>query len=97
MGQKNIGVREEVHAAVEALKQPGESFSDVLLRLVAEHKERMRDWRRLVGLLSADEGAAVKDEIRAHRRTGFDREPAGSRRAKDRARRRERRPAGGSQ
>ena len=73
MGQKNIGVRDEVHAAVESLKQPGESFSDVLLRLVAEHQERRRDWRHLVGILTPDDGAAVKEEILRHRRVGFDR------------------------
>ena len=74
MGQRTIGIRDEVYEQLVLLKQERESFSDLFLRLAESHLRQTRDWTRFVGFLTEDEGEAVLEDIRHRRRSGFMRE-----------------------
>lgn len=54
MGTKTIGIREEVYERLKARKREGESFTDVVDRLI---EESSTDWREGFGTLG-DEAAA---------------------------------------
>lgn len=61
MGTKTIGLREEVYERLKARKREGESFSDLVDRLV---EERRTDWREGFGTLP--DGAAEELESAAN-------------------------------
>jgi predicted CopG family antitoxin len=45
---RTIGLSDDAYDALAALKQPGESFSDLAMRLATEHRRR-RDIRESAG------------------------------------------------
>lgn len=59
---KTIGLDERVYAMLKEAKRPGESFSDVIERLLRP----AGSWRDLVGILGPD-GDAMADWLRRHR------------------------------
>lgn len=63
MGVKTITVSLEAYEALLRVKRPGESFSDVILRLVKKHKNIM-DYAGLWKDVSDEEIKKVFDEIR---------------------------------
>lgn len=54
---KSIRVNEETHAALAALKSDDETFNDVLMRLVKDRREAIRDGAGLWEGTDAAEGA----------------------------------------
>lgn len=52
---KTIRVDDDTHAALEALKGEGESFDDLLSRLIAERREAIREG---AGLWAGSDAAA---------------------------------------
>ena len=62
MGTKTIGIREEVYERLKARKREGESFTDVVDRLI---EESATDWRAGFGTL--DDDAATELERAAER------------------------------
>jgi predicted CopG family antitoxin len=59
---KTIGLDESAYERLKAAKMPGESFSDVVRRLLAPSGS----WRDLVGILR-DDGAAMAAWLKQHR------------------------------
>jgi len=59
---KTIGLDASAYERLKAAKAPGESFSDVVRRLLAPSGS----WRDLVGILKAD-GAAMSAWLAEHR------------------------------
>jgi predicted CopG family antitoxin len=57
MGTKTIGIREEVYERLKARKREGESFTDVVDRLI---EDSTADWREGFGTLSAAEAAELE-------------------------------------
>jgi predicted CopG family antitoxin len=57
MGTKTIGLREEVYERLKARKREGESFTELLDRLL---DETTVDWREGFGTLSAGEGEELE-------------------------------------
>ncbi|WP_254839560.1 antitoxin VapB family protein [Natronomonas marina] len=58
---KSIRVSEDTHAALAALKGDGETFDDLLSRLVAERRETVREG---AGLWADSEAASAAREAR---------------------------------
>lgn len=73
MGTKTIGITDEVYARLKARKREGESFTELVDRLMEEARP---DWRAGFGSLAEDEaselGRLVEEE-----RAGLDRGLAG--------------------
>ena len=69
MGTKTIGLREEVYERLKARKREGESFSDLVDRLV---DERRTDWREGFGTLPDSAVEDLKATARASRRDTAD-------------------------
>lgn len=66
MGTKTIGVRDEVYERLVSERQPDESFSDAIDRLLDEVDS---DWRRSFGKYDDERGdrlSAVVEEQREH-------------------------------
>ena len=59
MGTKTIGLREDVYDRLKAQKREGESFTDVVDRLI---EESAADWRAGFGTLDDDAGFFVEDD-----------------------------------
>jgi predicted CopG family antitoxin len=59
---KTIGIDASVYERLKAAKAPGESFSDVIARLLAPRGS----WRDLVGILG-DDGEAMAMWLQEHR------------------------------
>ncbi|RLM62756.1 antitoxin VapB family protein [Halorubrum sp. Atlit-26R] len=64
MPTKTIGVREEVYERLRARKRDGESFTDLLDRLIDESEG---DWREGFGSLSAEEAESLREAAAASR------------------------------
>ncbi len=60
---RTISLAEDAYEALSAMRQPGESFSDVVRRLT-----RKRSLTELSGLLSRESADAIADAIDANRR-----------------------------
>jgi predicted CopG family antitoxin len=70
MGTKTIGLREDVYERLRARKREGESFTDLVDRLL---DEREADWREGFGALSAEEASDLRSVTEAVRdRTAAD-------------------------
>ena len=69
MGTKTIGLREEVYERLKARKREGESFSDLIDRLV---DERRTDWREGFGTLPEGAVGDLEATARASRRDTAD-------------------------
>ena len=68
MGTKTIGLREDVYERLKARKREGESFTDVVDRLI---DETTVDWRQTFGSLPAEEAAQLERvAARSRRATG---------------------------
>ncbi|WP_424020052.1 antitoxin VapB family protein (plasmid) [Halorientalis pallida] len=68
MGTKTIGIREEVYERLKARKREGESFTDVVDRLI---EESATDWRTGFGTLQEDDAAELERVAeRSRRETG---------------------------
>ncbi|MBI2077697.1 MAG: antitoxin VapB family protein [Euryarchaeota archaeon] len=63
---KTIAVTEAAYRALEQLKRPGESFSDVIVRRLGGH--RYREFVGCWGTLSAGQLARIRQEVDAGRR-----------------------------
>ena len=59
MGTKNISISEEAYERLAALKRPNESFTDVVNRLT-----RKKSILELACMLTSEEGAAIREEIK---------------------------------
>ncbi len=59
MGTRNISISDEAYAKLSALKEPGESFTDVINRLAG--KGSILD---LAGILSPKEAAELRSKVR---------------------------------
>jgi len=59
MGTRNISISDEAYAKLAALKEPGESFTDVINRLAG--KGSILD---LAGTLSPKEAAELRSKVR---------------------------------
>ena len=59
MGTRNISISDEAYAKLAALKEPGESFTDVINRLAG--KGSILD---LAGILSPKEAAELRSKVR---------------------------------
>lgn len=59
MGTKNIAISEEAYQRLKALKNSGESFTDVIDRIT-----RSRGILELAGVLSKAEGTVLKKRIK---------------------------------
>lgn len=73
MGTKTIGLQEEVYERLRARKRPGESFTDLLDRLLEASEA---DWRQGFGTLPEAEAAdleRVAEESRSGLGTGLSR------------------------
>jgi predicted CopG family antitoxin len=57
MGTKTIGIREEVYERLKARKREGESFTDVVDRLI---EDSTADWREGFGTLPAEDAADLE-------------------------------------
>jgi len=64
---KSIRVDEETHAALTALKGENETFDDVLARLIADRRERVRAG---AGLWEGSDAAEKAREARAEMKRG---------------------------
>lgn len=64
MPTKTIGVREEVYERLRARKRDGESFTDLIDRLIDESEG---DWRDGFGSLSAEEADSLRETTAASR------------------------------
>ena len=64
MGTKTIGIREEVYERLRARKRDGESFTDVIDRLIDESGG---DWREGFGSLSPEKTEAIREAALASR------------------------------
>jgi predicted CopG family antitoxin len=64
---KSIRVDEETHAALAALKGDDETFDDVLSRLIADRRERVREG---AGLWEGTDAAEKALEARAEMKRG---------------------------
>lgn len=69
MGTKTIGVTDEVYERLKARKREGESFTELMDRLMDEARP---DWRAGFGSLSDEEAAELR-EIVAESRAGLGR------------------------
>lgn len=58
---KTISLSDEAYAALAGLKRPGESFSDVSLRLSA--RNRQRDIRRFAGMWTMTDAQSSKRSL----------------------------------
>lgn len=68
MGTKTIGLREDVYERLKARKREGESFTDLVDRLI---DETAVDWRETFGSLPAEEAAELERiAARSRRATG---------------------------
>jgi predicted CopG family antitoxin len=63
MGTKNIAISDEAYQRLKALKKPGESFTEVIERMT-----RSRGVLELAGILSPQQAAKVKEEVREMRK-----------------------------
>lgn len=57
MGTKTIGLREDVYERLKARKREGESFTDLVDRLI---DETSHDWRETFGSLDTGEAAELE-------------------------------------
>jgi predicted CopG family antitoxin len=64
MGTKTIGVREEVYDRLRARKRDGESFTDLIDRLIDESEG---DWRDGFGSLSSADATALREAAETSR------------------------------
>lgn len=64
MGTKTIGLREDVYERLKARKREGESFTDLMDRLMDETKP---DWRDEFGTLSEEGGDELEALVRETR------------------------------
>ncbi len=71
---KNISLRDEVYEELSRLKREGESFSDVILRLLRRNRERSLEiLKRYAGKLkSSDIEEIIMEERRRFRVREFD-------------------------
>jgi len=67
MGTKTIGIREEVYERLAARKRDGESFTDLVNRLL---DETTTDWRDGFGTLDADAAELERAVERSRDRAG---------------------------
>lgn len=65
MGTKTIGLREDVYERLKARKREGESFTDLMDRLMDETKP---DWRDEFGTLSGEDGDELEEIVRESRK-----------------------------
>lgn len=66
MGTKTIGLREDVYERLRAKKREGESFTELVDRLLDETDA---DWQEGFGTLDADEAAEL-EQVADRSRTG---------------------------
>jgi len=60
MGTKTIGIREEVYERLRAHKRDGESFTDLIDRLI---DDAGGDWREGFGTLSTDGAETLREAV----------------------------------
>jgi predicted CopG family antitoxin len=63
MGTKTVGLREEVYERLAAEKREGESFSDVVSRILDDEQS---DWRHSFGVMS-ERAEAFEQAVRKQR------------------------------
>lgn len=64
MSSKNVSLKQSVYEQLKAHKRPGESFSDVVERLL---EGEQADWRKSVGILSNEEADELREFVRRRR------------------------------
>jgi len=69
MGSKNISISDDAYQRLKAIRQPGESFTDVIERMT--HSAGVLD---LVGALGRVEGLELKKRVKETRRESRARE-----------------------
>lgn len=63
---KNIAIMDKAYAALQHLKLPGESFSEIILRLTAaKHKRSLLE---IVGTITWEEGEAMQRHLMERRK-----------------------------
>lgn len=68
MGTKTIGLREDVYERLKSRKREGESFTDVVDRLIDESSA---DWEDTFGTLSSEEAEELERAVaRSREKTG---------------------------
>lgn len=72
MASKTINITQEAYEVLKARKKPGESFTDVVLRLA-----EARPLSELAGLLSEEEAQELKESIRKGRDRSVERRERG--------------------
>lgn len=60
MSSKNVSLKQSVYEQLRAHKRPGESFSDVVERLLEGERG---DWRKSVGILSDEEASELREVL----------------------------------
>ncbi len=73
MGSKTISLEDSAYAKLKAAKRAGESFSDVIRRVLGEGEPSLLDLRGLLDKQGADQLAGVvsrmrKEDLEAQRR-----------------------------
>jgi len=63
MGARNISISDEAYERLKSIKQPGESFTDVINRLTGR-----RSILELAGLISREEGREMKLRVKEIRK-----------------------------
>lgn len=64
MGSKTISLDDDAYEKLKAAKQPGESFSDVVHRLLGPDQPKLTDFVGILDEEAAEELAAVVDRMR---------------------------------
>ena len=65
MGTKTIGLRDDVYERLKARKRDGESFTDLVNRLLDEEQT---DWREGFGTLDAEEAEELEQAVETARK-----------------------------
>lgn len=64
MGSKTISLEDSAYAKLKAAKRPGESFSEVIKRVLGEGEPSLLDLRRLLDKEAADQLAEAISRMR---------------------------------
>lgn len=64
MGSKTISLDDDAYGLLKSAKMPGESFSDVLKRMLSPKRAKVTD---LIGMIPKDDGKALADTVKRMR------------------------------